>query len=79
MHDSLEIKTQPRITRSRFHYKPISSLEFILTTVLSIFMGIGMFALVTVAIPQSDFELQVESETVEQCSDLSSPNRCQNL
>ena len=50
-----------------------------LTTILSILMGLGMFALVTVVIPQSDFELQVESEIAEHCSDLSSPNRCQNL
>lgn len=68
-----------RITRSRYHYKPISSLELTLTTVLSVFIGLGMFMLTTIAVPQGDFELQVESEATEQCAAVSSPNRCQNL
>ena len=32
-----------RITRSKFHYKPISLAELLLTIVLSTFVGFGLF------------------------------------
>jgi len=79
-HDSLEGNVQNLgITRSRFHYKPISSLEFILTTVLSVFVGLGMFMLTTIAVPQGDFDLQVEAGAVEQCADSSLTDGCKNI
>ncbi|MEL6493961.1 MAG: hypothetical protein AAFQ41_02410 [Cyanobacteria bacterium J06623_7] len=44
---------EPKTTRSRFHYKPISSAELYLTIALSTFIGIGVF-LATVISPQTE-------------------------
>ena len=55
-----------RITRSRFHYKPISSAELLLTIVLSTFIGVGVFVATLVNIQPEDNSSKIFNLTVEQ-------------
>ena len=62
-----------RITRSRYHYKPISSAELLLTIVLSTFVGVGLFIATAINVEESA-NSQMQLSTVEQYSNLANTN-----
>ena len=58
-----------RITRSRYHYKPISSAELLLTIALSTFLGVGLFISTAIKVEESA-NSQIQVSTVEQYFNL---------
>ena len=68
--DLLEARVgQLRITRSRFHYKPITPIELVLTTALSVSIGVGMFVLATaIDVPQNNLDRQAQLKIVRDAS-----------
>ena len=62
-----------RITRSRYHYKPISSAELLLTIALSTFVGLGLFIATAINVEESA-NSQMQLSTVEQYSNSANTN-----
>ena len=62
-----------RITRSRYHYKPISSAELLLTIALSTFVGLGLFVATAINVEESA-NSQMQLSTVEQYSNSANTN-----
>ena len=58
-----------RITRSKFHYKPISSAELLLTIVLSTFVGFGLFIATIVNTQPENANSQMQLSTTKQYFD----------
>ena len=68
--NSFDVKIQqPRITRSRFHYKPISLPEFAIITAFSVSIGLGMFLLSLTNVPQNNLDSQTQL-TIQSYMDL---------
>lgn len=63
-----------RISRSKFHYKPISSAELLLTIVLSTFVGFGLFIAAVVNTQPKNANSQMQLSTTEQYFNLADTN-----
>ncbi|MEO1802822.1 MAG: hypothetical protein AAFR62_20790, partial [Cyanobacteria bacterium J06629_2] len=60
--ESKAMQTQT-LTRSRYHYRPISPPEFILTLVLTVFIGMGIFFASMVNTEQNNTGSQIQPIT----------------